>query len=277
MKSQFPYLVDLSITDFCDKHCPWCYRNSESFEENKHASQSYIFLLADILKESLVFDIVIGGGEPTLYKSKYASLSHILGHFYDNKFNVSLTTKNFLWHKDKDFKRSVEKLHSVAISVASLDDIKKAKILSKHITKNASHVVNISCQIILGVVPYDEFKKMINSLKRTGFNISIVGYKNTGRGNSFTPHVYDKEWVKLIKSSRLFVSVDSVIVKDWKQELLNSDVNEIVLTGSEGEQTCFIDAVNQKICPSSFSDQLFDFPISYKTKKDDFLKVYQSF
>lgn len=80
--------VDLKITDFCKYNCSFCYQNST--ERGTHAPLERILEILDFLKEKEVFEIVIGGGEPTTHP-------HLLDIIFGaivRGFSVSITTKN---------------------------------------------------------------------------------------------------------------------------------------------------------------------------------------
>ncbi len=57
-----PELLDISITNWCDKGCQFCYRNSN--EQGRHISlNEYEFIIQQAYKNN-VFQVALGGGNP---------------------------------------------------------------------------------------------------------------------------------------------------------------------------------------------------------------------
>ncbi|MBU0656036.1 MAG: radical SAM protein [Gammaproteobacteria bacterium] len=90
----FPVVVDLDITTFCDLKCPECISrpvlNTTSFDEKKLFS-----LVDDIIKMGVKAVVLIGGGEPLLHK-KASDVISILG---DAGVKIGLVTNGTLLHK----------------------------------------------------------------------------------------------------------------------------------------------------------------------------------
>jgi uncharacterized radical SAM superfamily Fe-S cluster-containing enzyme len=83
-----PELLDVSITDYCATGCPFCYRGST--EAGQHASTSYLRRLAAACGEAGVFEVAIGGGEPT----EHPDFVEILRAFRDAGVVPNFTTRN---------------------------------------------------------------------------------------------------------------------------------------------------------------------------------------
>ena len=60
-----PTLVDFQITQTCNLSCPHCY--AESIKRNGHVPLKDIIMVFDKCKEAGVFEVALGGGEPTLH------------------------------------------------------------------------------------------------------------------------------------------------------------------------------------------------------------------
>jgi sulfatase maturation enzyme AslB (radical SAM superfamily) len=62
-----PVLIDLSLNNYCNLHCPYCYMSATSLEHGSNLSMDdFELLLRDMIK-SRVLQIALGGGEPTLH------------------------------------------------------------------------------------------------------------------------------------------------------------------------------------------------------------------
>jgi len=280
-KSGFPYLVDVKISEFCPYNCNFCYQSST--KEGKHAEQYFLSsTLPEVLMNAGVLEVNFGGGEPTLYKGEgYGTLEYVLRAFKSKRFKVGITTKNYNWHKDKNFAAQIKLVDSVAISVNSLDELKAAEKLEKAI--NADGRAPVYYQCVFELVSYEQFKEFIVAVaERHNRNITLLGYKDFGFGKNGQKYNYPNEWIGFIKEihdkTRLNIGIDSVMVKNWREKLINFGIKDYYLVGTEGKSTCYVDAVKQKMYSSSFSDEEgLPMPSSIYDKKVDFLKNFATF
>ena len=304
MKSGFPYLVDLSITSFCpfgsgdnaSVICKNCYQSSTT--EGKPATRDNIIHIAKVLESINTLEIVLGGGEPTLWKDAYSDLSYLLGDIKRMNFKIGLTTRNYAWHKMKDFKSSIENLNTIAISANTAQDVKDSKILTEKINE-VNKDVSIYIQTVLGAVSWEENLKFINQIVtnyRKNYivkGVTFLGYKDFGFGQKSKEQPFPENWVEIVKekfkNTGISVGVDSIIVRKHQEQILKNGVKQHFLVGAEGKQTCYIDAVNMKIQPSSFTKESYDFPTfkrllySFSNESDvipykkEFLKIWNQF
>lgn len=287
-KSGFPYLVDVKMTEFCPFEggsgiCKNCYQSST--KEGKHAEQYFLSsILPDILMKAGVLEVNFGGGEPTLYKGEgYGTLEYILSSFKSKKFKIGITTKNYNWNKDKNFAAQIKLIDSVAISVNSLEELKVAKKLEDEISAASQGKASVYYQCVFELVPYEQFKEFVAAVaERYNRNITLLGYKDFGFGKGGKKYSYPDEWISFIKEihdkTRLNIGIDSVMVKNWREKLINFGIKDYYLVGTEGKSTCYVDAVKQKMYSSSFSDEDgLPMPSSIYDKKVDFLKNFATF
>lgn len=61
-KKSGPELLDISITNYCERNCSFCYRNSSEF--GKHMSTSLYRDIINEAKKLKVFQVALGGGNP---------------------------------------------------------------------------------------------------------------------------------------------------------------------------------------------------------------------
>jgi len=86
-KASAPELVDLKITDFCPYGCAFCYQGST--HAGKHGDVQTILSAAHALAKMKVFEVAIGGGEPTMHPNfRYGGVT------------PNFTTKNLAWLRD---------------------------------------------------------------------------------------------------------------------------------------------------------------------------------
>lgn len=280
MKSSFPYLVDISVGNFCPFGCPMCYTSSTT--KGTYADSYFLGShLSDVLLKSNVFNVVFGGGEPTLYNDKYTGFDYLLSHYKNKNFVIGVTTRNYDYWKKDTFKREIEQIDSVAISGSSLEDLKKIKVLSEKI-RETNYTCKVYVQTILGLEPYDKLKKFLMTAKESYLNnITILGYKNFGFGENITPFEIPDDWISFVKELGINIGIDSILVKKYRQKLIDKRVPKYYLVGAEGESSCYIDALKQVIKPSSFTD--VEFPMInkneniYKFDSKRFLDIFSKF
>jgi organic radical activating enzyme len=275
MKSGFPYLVDCKITDFCPFGCPFCYQSST--KKGKGADDSFLtYYLPTILRDSNVLEINFGGGEPTLYTMKYGKFSSVANAFKAKHFRVGVTTKNYKWHTQPDFTHAIQHIDSVAISINNMDDLEKSYALEDAI----HYPTRTYAQLIFGLSPWEEFRKLFNEIHENGNyrNITLLGFKDFGFSENQKAHEYPENWIEEIKKFTAKygtnLGVDSVMVNKYRNELIDVGVKPYYLVGREGDSSCFIDAVKQQVYPSSFAKGHGGLPISSKTKPQEFLDIF---
>lgn len=271
-KSGFPYLVDIKISDYCPFGCEFCFQSST--KKGQHADKHFLSnTLVDTLYKAGVLEVNFGGGETTLYDGGgYGTLEYILSCYKHKKFKVGVTTKNYNWHKNKNFADCIKLIDSVAISVNSLEDLKAAEELEKEIYKLSDATIYYQC--IFELVPYEEFQKFIQEVsKKYEANVTLLGYKDFGFGKGGHKYSYPDEWISFVKDiheeNELNIGIDSKMVENWRQKLIDFGIPNYYLVGTEGKSTCYIDAVKKKMYSSSSSNEEgMDLPKSVYDKND---------
>lgn len=268
--------VDLKITDFCPFNCPFCYQGSTL--KGTDADLGYLLEVFDFLNGQNVFEVVLGGGEPTLHKH----FSSILLELYKRKFTVGLTTKNKYFYKHfpeyEKFDDKETKYIYIGLSFSNAEIIKEiidnmVEYLRK-IKGYENFVFTIRPHLIEGVdfrngqelndlidkFSFSSFKKNYLSIVYDG--VLLLGYKFVERGKNYAVN-FDKESIEeylfhlkkkdFVSDKGIGVLVDSVIVENYPR------VFEGNLFFREGEYTFYIDAVKKEISISSFSSEKFPF------------------
>ena len=62
-----PVLIDLSLNNYCNLSCDFCYMSAKPLKEGEHLSMQDFDLLVQKMVKSRVLQIALGGGEPTLH------------------------------------------------------------------------------------------------------------------------------------------------------------------------------------------------------------------
>jgi hypothetical protein len=240
--SKCPELVDLSITDRCFNNCKFCYKGSNS--KGKHASFAHIKRIINQLSKAEVFELVLGGGEPTLHPN----FCEILTYAKSKGLSVSFTSYNTDWMDNKNIFDAVKDCcSSFAISSLNVNDLERIK--------NSTIYGKGKIHVPLGC--YDK-QTIINALEfsfSNNMDVTILGYKPCGRGEKFKPHDY--EFIvkyMLSASNRRYVKfgVDTAFIAEFKDELLLSNVSSRLMVENEGTFSCYIDGVNKLVGASSY-------------------------
>lgn len=186
-KPEAPELIDLKITDYCPIGCSFCYQNSTV--NGAHASLESIKSILLDAKESEVFEIAIGGGEPTMHPN----FCEILEYGHSIGLVMNFTTKSLKW-LDSDEILGAVRLYSkgFAYSITPNDDFKKIRDLFF----KEKRLYQVSFQYILDAFPMSEWEKL---LKNDSIGkLTLLGYKVNGRGGN-KPY-YNNGWLNVFKN-----------------------------------------------------------------------------
>lgn len=266
IKATSPELADIKITDFCPYDCEFCYQDSTL--NGKHAKFEDIRKIADELEKNKVFEVCLGGGETTLHPN----FVEILKLFKSKNIVPNFTTKNLNLLRQSNAKEIIENCGAMAFSVQSVEDILKVKSAfidfeeQDRITTTAyDYSLNkersspwkpkITFQLIMGVMNEQEFGKMLDEIADFGTRVTLLGYKENGRGSSFAPYEYNN-WLSILldkkENNHLNVSIDTALASEFESELLSKDIDNRTFHTNEGAFSVYIDAVKMKFYPSSY-------------------------
>lgn len=244
LKVGAPELVDMSITSICYAGCKFCYMGSTPHGE--HADFRDIHEIIRTLAKHKVFEIALGGGEPTLHPDflsicKYAKEAGI---------NANFTTRN------NDFiARYNNEIFDYASAFAySVDDSRQLMDFLKIVNMYDLPAHKINVHIVMGLNGKWEFRGMLARCKDAGIRPTLLGYKNTGRGPSVTPQEHDW-WIDAVKDNEMHVSIDTVLASQYQSQLRADGVPSYLYHTEEGKFSCYVDAVNLRVGKSSFVPQ----------------------
>jgi hypothetical protein len=258
VKSAYPELVDVKITDYCEYGCPYCYQNSSV--NGKHASLESITQVAAALKDLEVFEVALGGGEPTAHPH----FMEIVGIFNKNDIVVNLSTKNFDYIK-KQPKSFFEKFGAIAVSANSIQEAELIVDYNRKCYNDRNSEQEVYLQVVAGVLSVENIAHIIHYCNRgdthyfTQHHLTILGYKDYGRGLGLQTYDYKGFLPDLIiktlnvEHSTVAFGIDSVLVDEIGKDLVDNGVMENCMIKGEGNFSMYIDAVNKKMGPSSFT------------------------
>jgi len=238
-KSTVPENVEVNITNRCGKGCAFCYQSSTP--RGRMASYKNLISIANLLQRLEVFEVTLGGGEPLLYKDGDKTILDVMKLFRNRGIVPNTTTASP--HLLPPAQELAGVVGNIGVTIRCVTDL--AAVLS---------TCRIA-QIPLGTITRDEFRMITTNLAKGYSSILLLGYKNTGRGKSYTPIPYDwwlEEIGKLSYGSR--ISVDTVLAAEYKDAILKL-CPDILFSTEEGKFSCYIDAVEMRMGPSSFCDK----------------------
>lgn len=251
-KLMVPVAVDMKITGYCPFGCKYCYESSTIAGE--HASLESIRLLIERCAREGVFEIAFGGGEPTLHPD----FMEILKICAENKLVPSFTTRNTNVFKEALVREALlscnrRELGGIAFSVDSVKDINR---LAESLKASDIRHKAVFIQIVMGTVSQEMFEQLFLACEKHSFNMSFLGFKSVGFGETFPGMIEYREWLvpkisMLLKRGRAGTIVfDTVLFAQLPESQLDN-LPSWSYEVREGQHTMFIDAVTKKAYPSS--------------------------
>ncbi len=180
-----PALADIQITTRCNLRCPHCYANSS--QKGEHISWNDLILALDNFERAGVFQVALGGGEPTLHPQ----FKKIIKAVRDRGMVPNLTTNGRTLTADTA-KAMAEYCGAIALSVEDT---------GKNFEKRRNFPWNTLCQsaellkkygnrlvfqITVSDSSINNLPKTIESLLEfSPYGIILLAYKPAGRGKFF--------------------------------------------------------------------------------------------
>jgi len=268
-KAKTPELVDVKITDFCPYNCEFCYQDSTM--KGEHADANYLSELARTFRELRVFEVAIGGGEPTLHPK----FVEILRSFRNCGIVPNFTTKNLTWINDHGQRDDILKYAGAfAYSIESAKDITKLAAL-----RDTYHIPNhkLNCQYVMGTARSYEFEQILTTAAERRIRVTLLGYKTNGRGDQFEPKDYS-DWAEVFKKVHdaqrwgLKVGIDTALAAEYQGQLADLGVPKWCYEIKEGKFSMYIDAVAKKSAKSSYGPSLTMRPLKgHRAYSDDLM------
>jgi MoaA/NifB/PqqE/SkfB family radical SAM enzyme len=257
VKASAPMLCDISGTERCSLSCPYCFANSSP--SGQHSDTKKLYALSYILKELKVFEVSLGGAEITLHPD----FIDILKHFRHNGIVPNFTTRSISWLKDNTMWPEIMKYcGSFAFSVNSGKDVDKIFVALKNngIEPNDySTGRQVVLQYAIGTGSIYDLENILRKSNQYGFRVTLLGYKEVGKGKDFKPQD-NSDWLKVcLKLNKEYhlssLSIDTKLAEKYSEQIKKSGIPEYMFNIKEGTHSCYIDAVNGKMAPSSYCDE----------------------
>lgn len=258
-KADTPELVDIKITDYCAFGCSFCYQGSTP--KGKHSSLKDFKKLIDKLVELKVFEVAIGGGEPT----EHPDFAKMLKYTRSKGIIPNFTTRSTKW-LDTPLEDTVrDNVGAFAVSCDNFKDFKEKfdRLQSRKagdIYREVSSIV--SFQFIAGVTAIEELEKVIAHRGSNYYKLSLVGYKTTGRATKAVKLDGEKLY-KLLQERFNNVSVDVSFLQQYP-----NFVQKLTCDTAEGGHSMYVDLVAKTMSRSSYCEEKD--PLSLTNLKDYF-------
>lgn len=246
-----PELVDLSITDRCGRGCKFCYRSSTPDGEDAECDR--ISSIAYVLTEAKVFEVALGGGEPT----RHPDFAKILKLLRNDGLTPNFSTATMDWARCKEDRKAViECCGSFAVSDPFA--IKDIVAWNEQDPGGGKRFPKATLQLALGCHPEETLRRSLTTAKILDIPVTILGYKKFGRAADVDPHPYGwiVDFIARSDEEYYHFGADSVFVAEFRDELVKRGVSEKLMVNQEGAHSCFIDAVSMMMGPSSFTKDL---------------------
>lgn len=256
-RSSVPELVDVKITSYCpffasSPTCKSCYQGSNT--SGTHADFNDIVAVADVLAKNKVFEVALGGGEPTLHPQ----FIEIIRAFKQRGITPNFTTRTLKWAKNAETLKSVlSTCGTFALSVDNAEQVRELDAFRHEVRDAIDYDFRPVVQVVLGSVSLGELRDIFKAASENWFSVTALGWKSTGRGGSGPIHDVSG-WVHEARSVDLYrIGVDTEALRQWRHELPdNLGGLSILTTPHEGRFSAYWDVVAKKFGPSSFCDQI---------------------
>lgn len=261
-KPKTPMLIDVKITDFCTAGCAYCYQGSTP--SGKHAEGNDLMSLGYFLSDAGVFEVAIGGGEPTEHPAFLTLLEVLKRHGVVPNF----TTRSTKWLEDEVFSRKVlDTVGAFAFSVDGSNTHDMERIVD--IFKYRKYDMNkLNLQVIPAVVPEYLFKNILRTAAEAQIRVTLLGYKDSGRGGKYRSvsagksiyrDFFDEEkWLDVLKELQEkitwipSISIDTTLAATHLEKLKASGIPEYLYHTQEGKYSMYLDMVEMQYGPSSY-------------------------
>lgn len=260
-KSQYPELVDIKITDWCSSSCEYCYMGSTT--KGKHADLRYIQDIAHVLSNMKVFEVALGGGEPTAHPD----FVNILRAFRENGIIPNFTTRSLSWLKDEKRRNEILKYaKAFAYSMDGGSDVGVIKeiydiLVSEEIFDGwgMKYIPIVNLHVVMGTLSEEKFKEILREANKRHIRVTLLGFKYTERGASFEVQSYDW-WIKAVKELSADhkcprISVDTIMIQQYGDEIAEAGIPSFLYHKRDGSFSAYIDAVNKTFAPYSYASE----------------------
>lgn len=260
VKALAPELVDIKITDYCTYGCSFCYQDSTV--KGVHADMKVLGRIATVLAELRVFEVALGGGEPTLHPK----FLEILQAFRQRGVVPNFTTKNLAWLHNHPLRTQVlAAAGAFAYSVDTARDVEKLAVIRDTYGISPEQ---LNCQYVMGSSDLASFEAILTLAMERDMRLTLLGYKTNGRGSQFQPEDYS-DWIPVLKEVYkrpkwgMRLGIDTALAAQYEEQIKDFGIPAWCYEVEEGKFSMYIDAVAQKAAKSSYGSSLLMRPLKH--------------
>lgn len=243
-KARVPELVDIKITDYCPFACAFCYQDSTL--EGSHARLEDLARVARELGRAGVFEVALGGGEPT----DHPAFLDVLREFRAAGVVPNFTTKS-LGYVKRNWSSLDPLVGAFAYSAETVKDLESASWMLAAVPRD-----RVNIHYVMGLGTERDYVDFMRAAKGLGFRVTLLGYKTVGRGGSVAHSRYD--W--FVEATRLLVaakacptfSIDTPLAAEFADRL---PISRRHFHTKEGFVSAYVDAVSMTMSASSFNQE----------------------
>ena len=261
-----PMLMDIKITDFCTAGCAYCYQGSTPAGE--HADSGQLSSLAWQLEQAGVFEVAIGGGEPTDHPGFLTFVKTLRRHGVVPNF----TTRSHKWLENESFaKDALEACGAFAFSVDG-SNWREAQRIVDVFKYRGYEMKKFNLQVIPAVVSEYDFGHILDFASTNGIRVTLLGYKDSGRGQKYrsiasnkrlwSENFDEEKWLSVLKTRQEkgqrvpSLSIDTTLASTHLEKLKETGIPEWLYHTQEGKYSMYLDAVKNQYGPSSYHHDL---------------------
>lgn len=280
VKSTAPELVDLKISDYCSVGCQFCYQSST--KAGKHADLDNIKAILNSLGDMGVFEVAIGGGEPT----QYPHLVQVLEHAAAQNIVANFTTFMVDWLKNAELVKTVQQtVGAIGVSVHSAKELNKVTKIDQGLNGNrgwGDRRVQVTAQHVVGSVDIGETALLLDACWDSGVDLLLLGYKPVGFGAAHAPHdLTGLDTLLRLRRDRKphwrakisMLGVDTAFVQQFGSLLTELEIPQVLVTSEEGKFSMYVDAVTLTQGPSSYMPDQME-PLDMTNVLSDIKRAY---
>ena len=257
----FPESMDIKITNYCDKGCPWCHENSTTAGKHSDIDQEFLNSLHPFE------EIAVGGGNVL----EHPKLVDYLLKLKEKKCipSITLNQTHFMANLDEvEWLKKNNLVYGIGISLEE-----PTEELINALKKFPTAVLHT----IAGILTEEDVKTLANN----HLKLLILGYKFIRRGVSYKQgheEVIENniKWLgdnlTYLFNSFDVVSFDNLALEQLPvREAIGEKKWQEFYMGDDGQHTFYIDMVEKEYALSSTS--LDRFPIGNKTIDEMFAHI----
>jgi hypothetical protein len=274
VKSKVPELVDLKITDYCAQGCNFCYQSSTT--KGKHADTETIFKIIDTLADLGVFEIALGGGEPT----DHPDFVRIIERISKRQMTPNFTTLSSRWLENKFLIDAVRQcVGAIGVSCASAKALDLVDQIGDRVNKPWGRT-KIMAQHVVGAQPLWVTAEFMTAAFERGIPVLLLGYKEVGFGKKFARHDLGQDVPFFLRmavkgTANASLSVDTALLDQYPSipDVLAAPL--ALTTSPEGKFSCYVDAVRKKMAASSYVEPRTMEPL--RLNPEEFKQAYAAY